>query len=383
MAQTALEKRNQSKIEKLKVVLKLREKLSEDSYPVLDKRDGAAEFVRELPRVFTSTSIMDGQPNQDAWTSVAGFYSAQGRVHEALSIYSALYDYMLVAEEETGKRYHKGTPLVWMSDCYGRLGYSLISRRYLMLTLVEDAIRESGKVSPDTTGVYFRLVWGGGLSDTQLNQYAEKIYALSQKSAVDSMYPEWVLQHLDQSWIAQIPAPQEVGVYAANARYVRKLLAGLGDGTGKTLELLADYVLSCMPGCRTTRRVYTPSTDLDVVCSMEGFDVDFRSELGRYFVCECKDWGKPADFTTLAKFCRVLDSVKSRFGILFSKEGISGEDDYRYAGLEQLKVFQDRGMVIVVLEQSDLEQVANGVNFISLLRTKYEDVRLNLTRTSE
>ena len=115
---------------------------------------------------------------------------------------------------------------------------------------------------------------------------------------------------------------------------------------------------------------------------MEGFEVDFRSELGRYFVCECTDWDSPADFTLLAKFCRVLDSVKSRFGILFSKQGISGEGKNRDAGLEQLKVFQDRGMVIVVIDQSDLEQVANGANFISLLRTKYENVRLNLTRTS-
>jgi hypothetical protein len=372
----------QAEVEKLKEALKLREKLPGDLCPVLDRRDGAAEFVRQLPRSFKPTSVMDGQPNQDAWTSVAAFYSAQGRVHEALSIYSALYDHMLVAEEETGTRYHKGTSLVWMSDCYARLGYNLISRRYLILTLVEDAIRESGKVSPDTTGTYFRLVWGGGLSDTQLKRYAEEIYGLHQANTTQAIYPEWVVQHLDQSWITQVPAPQEVGVYAANARYARKLLAALGDGTGKTLELLADYVLSCMPGCRTTRHVQTPSTDLDVVCSMEGFDVDFRSELGRYFVCECKDWDSPADFTSLAKFCRVLDSVKSRFGILFSKHGISGEGKNRDAGLEQLKVFQDRGMVIVVIDESDLEQVANGANFISLLRTKYENVRLNLTRTA-
>ena len=372
----------QEELEKLKAALQLREKLPDDLYLVLDRRDGAAEFIRELPHRFKPTSVMDGQPNQDAWISVAAFYSAQGRVNEALSIYSALYDHMLVAEEETGTRYHKGTPLVWMSDCYARFGYNLISRRYLILTLVEDAIRESGKVSPDTTGTYFRLVWGGGLSDTQLKRYAEEIYALHQANTVEAIYPEWVVQHLDKSWITQVPAPQEVGVYAANVRYVRKLLAGLGDGTGKTLELLADYVLSCMPGCRTTRHVQTPSTDLDVVCSMEGFDVDFRSELGRYFVCECKDWDSPADFTSLAKFCRVLDSVKSRFGILFSKHGISGEGKNRDAGLEQLKVFQDRGMVIVVIDENELGQVANGANFISLLRTKYENVRLNLTRTA-
>ena len=98
------------------------------------------------------------------------------------------------------------------------------------------------------------------------------------------------------------------------------------------------------------------STDYDIICSMEGFEVDFRSEFGRYFVCECKDWNKPADFTAIAKFCRVLDSVKSRFGILFSKNGISGTKKIGYASLEQIKVFQDRGMVIVVIDKSDLRK---------------------------
>jgi len=124
------------------------------------------------------------------------------------------------------------------------------------------------------------------------------------------------------------------------------------------------------------------STDFDIVCSMEGFEVDFRSELGRYFVCECKDWKKPANFAAMAKFCRVLDSTKSRFGILFSKRGISGERRTKDAEREQLKVFQDRGMVIVVISEDDLTRVANGQNFITLLRNKYEKVRLDLSKNN-
>jgi hypothetical protein len=112
---------------------------------------------------------------------------------------------------------------------------------------------------------------------------------------------------------------------------------------------------------------------------MEGFDVDFRSELGRYFVCECKDWSDAADFTTMAKFCRVLDSFKAKFGILFSKSGISGQSGSAFAAREQLKIFQDRGIVIVVIDLEDLESVAAGLNFISLLRTRYESVRLDIS----
>ena len=136
--------------------------------------------------------------------------------------------------------------------------------------------------------------------------------------------------------------------------------------------------MSCMPGCRATRRVGTRSTDFDLVCAMEGHEVDFRSEFGRYFVCECKDWDKPADFTTMAKFCRVLDSTKAKFGVLFSKERISGVERTEYAAREQLKVVQDRGIVIVVLDKADIEKIVEGANLTQLLRARYEEVRLDL-----
>jgi hypothetical protein len=79
----------------------------------------------------------------------------------------------------------------------------------------------------------------------------------------------------------------------------------------------------------------------------------------------------------------VLDSTKSRFGILFSKAGISGQPETKYAAREQLKVFQDRGMVIVVVDKDDLEHVANGGNFTGLLRQKYEEVRLDLSPSAD
>src|SRR5262249_14161872 len=148
-----------------------------------------------------------------------------------------------------------------------------------------------------------------------------------------------LLQRLDDDWLTEIPSQAEALFFLVNRRYVQHLLAKLGDKTGETLELLAQYLMSCMPGCRTMRRKISGSTEYDVVCAMEGFDLDFRSELGRHFVCECKDWSRPANFTVIAKFCRVLDSTKSRFGILFSREGITGTEETKYAALEQLKAF--------------------------------------------
>lgn len=363
-------------------ITELKEKLPQSLVPFLERRDGAAVLAHELPKTFTPETIANTDVPRRAWELAGLYYFNQRRYHEAIPIFLSLYDHLLAAQEKIGSQVHKGMPLVWISDCYAAMGFPVLAKRYLMLTLCEDAIREAGNVSPETTGIYFRLVWGSGLPDSELKKYAAQIHKLSQDNPQESLFPEWILQELDQNWMTEFPSPQEGSVYSANRRYISFLIAKLGDKTGKNLERLADYLLSCMPGCRTTRRQRSGSTDYDLVCSIEGIEIDFRSELGRYFVCECKDWESPADFTAMAKFCRVLDSTKSRFGILFSRSGISGEGHTSYAEREQLKVFQDRGMVVVVIDQTDLEYVAQGGHFISLLRSKYERVRLDIVRNS-
>lgn len=371
----------------LNILNELVEKLSPDLYPellpLLNARGGATSLADKLPKTFSPESIIT-TPNsgvsteQRVWELIGGYYLNKGRHHEALPIYAALYNHMLEAQKKLTKRVHKGMPLVWMSDCYKKMGYFILAKRYLMLTLCEDAIWGKGQVSPDETGVYFRLVWEGGLSDSELNRYVEEIYHVYGTDSVNSVFPEWILQELDQNWMTEIPSPNEAAIYIANSHYIVHLLSLLGEPTGKALERLAEYILSCMPGCRTTKRQRSRSTDYDIICSMEGFEIDFRSEFGRYFVCECKDWRNAANFQTMAKFCRILDSVKSRFGILFSKKGISGIGKSKDAEREQLKVFQDRGMVIVVIDYKDIEYVSKSGNFINLLRTKYETVRLDL-----
>ena len=264
-----------------------------------------------------------------------------------------------------------------MSDCHAGLGHSVHAKRYLMLTLCEDAIRDKGEIELQG-GPYFRLVWHFGLSNELFARYSKQCFDFHQTHFRQAMFPERVLVELDQEWMVEVPSLLELNTWYSNTIYVRHLLSRLGSDKGQSLEYLAHYLLSLIPGCRAYLRKRSKSTDYDVVGLLEGPSLDFRSELGRYLVCECKDWSKPADFTTLAKFCRVLDSVKSRFGILFSREGITGAGKSKDAEREQYKVFADRGIVIVVVTKNDLDRVATGANFLSMLRMKYEEIRLDL-----
>jgi len=60
----------------------------------------------------------------------------------------------------------------------------------------------------------------------------------------------------------------------------------------------------------------------------------------------------------------------------------TGMNHSAFATREQLKVFQDRGVVIVVINRDDLAAVAPGANLIRVLREKYEAVRLDLRGSS-
>ena len=345
----------------------------------LESPEGGAFLTEALANTLPADKVAAyGTPERRLCELVGLFLRARQRWHDARAVYSSMYRVLLNEQARTNLRIHKGMPLVWIADCYLALGNLPLSKRHLMLTLIEDAITMLGKVDPAETGSYFRLAWRHGVSDIEINRYATEALNLFKADPVAGVFPEFILQDLDKGWIVEVPTPNDMALYSANRVYINYLIGQLGEGSGKTLERLADYLLSCVPGCITARRRRSYSTDYDIVCSLQGPDVDFRSDFGRYFVCECKDWDSPADFSAFAKFSRVLDSIKARFGVIFSRQGISGEESTEFAKREQLKVFQDRGLVIVVIDTGDLNSIGNGANLVTMLREKYEAVRLDL-----
>lgn len=348
-------------------------------YLRIDERDGAAKLAAELPQVFRPADVAGNYTGaQRIWELFSLYYLHSNRPHEAANLCWQLYLHLLRHQAIANERVHKGVPLYYFAMCHAAIGNAVTAKRYLMLTLCEDAIKDEGGVNLTDSGSYFQLVWHFGLPDADLRRYVESVWHVHQCQELESRFPEWNLQELDQDWIAEVPNPTEAGTYKVSGPYVSWLLERTEDKEGKNLERLAQYLIGAMPGCRALRRVISEESDYDVVGVLEGGFVDFRSELGRYFLAECKDWQRPADFTTVAKFCRILDSTKSRFGVLFSREGVSGEKDTRFGQRAIVKAFQDRGVVIAVITKSDLERVALGANFLTMLRSKYERVRLDL-----
>ncbi len=343
-----------------------------------------AELVHRVRSEVSPEDLRNGagEDGQDIWHQRA---AERPSPHERLSLYLAIYDRLLEADGPDWP--YKATTLVRISDCFRQIGCFALAKRYCMLALYDEA-----RIAPVTVaqGSYQRLLAVHGLLEVEIQRYAERFRQLAADGSDVRRFPESGLCEVDDDWQVEIPSPIESGMYFATGNYIRYMLGRLSwlaqhdaenlNERGRLLERLANYCLFCMPGAKTRSRVLQrgTATDYDVVCSLDGFNVDFRTELGRYFLAECKAFGAGTrtPFDVVAKFARVLEAVKSKFGIVFCPHGVTGMFRDRNAEAEQLGVYRDSGIVIVALTETNLQHVASGRNLINILRRKYDQVRL-------
>jgi hypothetical protein len=160
-------------------ILKELGELDPELVPIFDQRDSAWRLANLLPAKYPPAQVAKS-PGERAWELAGLFFLNSGRIHESIGIFWVLYLQMLEAQT-TSDRAHKGMPLVWISDCFARLGFPVHAKRYLMLTLCEDALRDQGEIPPDKTGAYFRLVWTHGLLHDDLLRYGSRFYELARE----------------------------------------------------------------------------------------------------------------------------------------------------------------------------------------------------------
>jgi len=355
----------------------LRPKIPVAVFEVIREPDGPIKACHKLAEILLGSEADKIEAIQHAYFYVAEYYKATRRPWSAAYIYEQLYYALLEWQKKYNIRYHKGYPLVRLSEVYELLGYPWHSERYLMLTLIEDAITDKGVCRRDG-GLYWRF-WPARIHDAK---QLDDLYG--QAASHSSLYKKWnwapepVLLELPTIWRISQPAVSESVHYRPNlslssAMYDNLNAGGLSDG--KSLEVLAHYLISCIPGATTSRRKKTTATDYDVYCSLDGPLNDFREELGRHWLCECKDFAKTLGYSEVAKFSRTVDSAHCKVGILISMSGISGESERLYSERANAKLFQQHGIAILVLDKSDLEDAVQGRSLITILRDRYEKVR--------
>lgn len=362
------------------IVNELKEKIKPSIFELFDLPDGAARIAQRLPIEYTPTYIVENDNAMRAWELSGLYYYNLHRFYEALPIFLSQYEQINKAQLELNKRFHKGTPLCWISDCFNYLGCRWLAKKYIMLTLCEDAFTsENGIINLKKTGVYPRLTISFGLPESEFKRYAKEFHNLySAETTNFRFFPEFFLQKIDDKWISEIVTPNEQNHYYINKQYATYLYNKLGEGDGQSLEILTSYLLGSIPGIRSKYRQKTKSSDLDVINIIEGNFGDYRNEVSRYFICECKDWESTIGSSIIRDFQSKILSKKTNFGILFSKKGITGNGKDTDAQNEIRTAYQGSGIVILDVSLPDLKLLIEGANLIVLLRGKYERLRLDL-----
>ena len=312
-----------------------------------------------------------------SWDIVGMWFATQNRFHEALSIHLELYSLLCAAQ--SGHRWiHKGQPLVRIRDWHLRLGHPWHEERYLLLTLIEDAIATKGSIDPATFGSYHRFRWEHGRSDAEFNDIAKQSWENFCDNPDLHEFPEEILDRLGSNLSRRAAASAEADLYEINIEYASALLKRAAQKDWRALERLAAYELSCIAGFGVERQKQTSASIFDVLIRIRGQYVDFRKELGIYVIGECKDWEKPVGTESIAYLAQNLTFHECTAGILFSWSGISGSDDMKFAALTVLRAYHHMGRFILVLDNKDFEQVALGRPLQEVLREKYEEVRFDV-----
>lgn len=134
---------------------------------------------------------------------------------------------------------------------------------------------------------------------------------------------------------------------------------------GDALEDLAFYLFLLLPGCVPRRNLLDEDLafESDIVVRNLNQVANLTAELlGRHFLVECKNWEKSVGVRDVGYFLYRMRLTHARFGIIFSKGGISGGSDEKAACALIRRAFHEDGSVCVVVDNEDLINLAQGKN---------------------
>ncbi|MBF0268776.1 MAG: restriction endonuclease [Alphaproteobacteria bacterium] len=150
---------------------------------------------------------------------------------------------------------------------------------------------------------------------------------------------------------------------------------------GETLEKLAAYLFNATPplSCKFNN-LRTRSSEIDLVVEYDKTQkmVPLFEEMGRYCLVECKNWRKPVGAANVRDFQGKLRKCKVRLGIIFSKNGVTGQDSGVDALREIKAMFDAENAYTLVLSLEDIRGITDGNSFIELLDRKAYELRFDM-----
>jgi hypothetical protein len=361
----------------------------------------ADELINLIPaslvkdRVGNDPRAVESTPQYAIWDDCLDFYLYSNRPTEGLSVAHTLYEHLLQLQSDCGVRFHKGDMLWMLGLLYERDQSPWMAQWYKNLALCEDAVTFCNLRNDGPRFVPFFRQHAASYAMLQNRfRYSEAdierlLLAIRTESdpGQSSMFPETLLANManiDRRYFDEcgrcLPSVKEACLFAGSQHYMRRLVESLGEGDGLSLERLALYLMSCIPGTRAVWNSRSTYAQHDVFGSFEGSPPDFRSDTSRYFLCECKDYSRPVDSAKLSTFADRMSSTRVKFGVLFSMAGLTGTGTRTNGHANRERAYTVNEQVIAVITHDDLMALCDGRNFLDILKSEYEFVRFSIPR---
>jgi hypothetical protein len=199
----------------------------------------------------------------------------------------------------------------------------------------------------------------------------------SQKSGhPEDMVVEFASTHPEA--MALLSRPTSVREYPLSQAYFLSLLDNVNKAVppsentskGNALEDLAAYLLLLIPGLVPARKLVdernTHESDL-VLRDLSGPTGITSQLMGQDILIECKNWGTAVGVEQVGYFLYRMHLTHTRFGIMFSKGGITGSKSDSAATDLIRKAFHEDGDVCIIIDSSDLERLSRRQTTIRTL----------------
>ncbi len=143
-----------------------------------------------------------------------------------------------------------------------------------------------------------------------------------------------------------------------------------------TYEYLAIFIVGAIEGLSVLSHDRRgASEEIDVWVKNERTDPFWQTHVGDPFIIECKNWGKPIGVPELRDFRGKMTDRQVRFGILLSRNHVTG-DQYRDAQSLIRETVKD-GVYIVVLDENDLLRISWGIHPAEIIKEKFYALKMD------
>lgn len=290
-------------------------------------------------------------------------------------------------QSDTGMRIYKAGIAYYLMDFYLVINDIGGAIRWALLCHADDILENH-----EGSGSH-RLLNTLGMTEDAYDALNKVVQNVSEESgngwSHSSRFPENVLVEFILSnpeygfWLTQRTSIIEYPISTAYFRAIRAELEQAidkeTDNQGKVFEDLATYLMLLIPNWIPQRNVRPreQAFEHDIIVtnmmSPDNLEVDLY---GRDFLIECKYVNRTVSANEVGYFLHRMHLTHTRFGIIFTRDGITGGDEDKYAQNQIYRAYQQDKRICIVIKDLDLDLLEPGnVSFRALLLKKVNELR--------